>query len=147
MLNKVNLIGRIGGTPEIKTMSDGDSLASFSLATSEGWKDKTTGEWKEKTEWHKIVCFGFNADKAKNFEKGTLLYVEGQLQTRKWTDKNGNDRYVTEIVLQKFNGMLKSLVKNEALELANTPIASTPELNLETKSSPVINGLDDEIPF
>tara|TARA_R100001377_G_scaffold11307_1_gene5647 strand:- start:218 stop:613 length:396 start_codon:yes stop_codon:yes gene_type:complete len=131
MLNKVQLIGRLGSPADVKTMQGGDNIATLSVATSESWKDKITNEWKEKTEWHKVVCFGFNADKAERFEKGTLLYVEGQLQTRKWTDKAGVDKYTTEIVLQKFNGTIRSLVKNEVASIVNTEVAQ----------------MDDEIPF
>ena len=129
-LNKVQLIGRLGKPPEIKTMADGDKIATIALATSESWKDKITNEWKDKTEWHKIVAFGYNAEKAEKMAKGALVYIEGQLQTRKWTDSNGIDKYTTEIVLQKYNGTLKGLEKN-----------------ITTNHSKVANSMDDDIPF
>ena len=112
MLNKVQLIGRLGKTPEIRQTNSGDAVASFSLATSKGWKDKTTQEWKENTQWHNVVCFGYNADKAAKLSKGQLVYVEGELQTREWTDKQGITKRITEVVLQKFDGTIKSLEKS-----------------------------------
>lgn len=112
MLNKVTLIGHLGKDPEIRTMQSGDRVANFSLATTERWKDKTTGEKKEKTEWHRIVIF----NKAlvdlseKYIRKGSKIYLEGQLETRKWSDsKTGEDKYSTEIVLRPFNGQIVML--------------------------------------
>jgi single-strand DNA-binding protein len=110
MLNKVTLIGNLGKDPEIRSTSDGQEIANFSLATTERWKDKNTGDKKEKTEWHKIVVFNSLVNIVKNYvKKGTKLYVEGQLQTRKWTDNNGIDKYTTEIILQNFNSNLQIL--------------------------------------
>lgn len=111
MLNKVTLIGNLGKDPEIKSTQDGRELANFSLATTEKWKDKNTGEKKEKTEWHNVVVFSQGlVGVVKNYvKKGTKLYIEGQLQTRKWTDNNGVDKYTTEIVLQNFNSNLQIL--------------------------------------
>jgi single-strand DNA-binding protein len=110
-INKVILIGNLGKDPEIRNTNDGKEIASLSLATSESWKDNKTGEKKEKTEWHRIVVFsqGLVQVIKQYVKKGSKLYIEGQLQTRKWTDKNGVDRYSTEIVLQGFNSTLQIL--------------------------------------
>jgi len=116
MLNKVTLIGNLGQDPDIRQTSDGRELANLSLATTEKWKDKNTGEKREKTEWHRVVIFNQSLVAIiKNYvKKGSKLYVEGQLQTRKWTDNNGVDKYTTEIVLQNFNSTLLILSnKNE----------------------------------
>ncbi len=111
MLNKAILIGNLGQDPDIRQTSDGRELANFSLATTEYWKDKNTGEKKDKTEWHRVVVFNQGlVNLVKNYvKKGTKLYIEGQLQTRKWTDNNGIDKYTTEIVLQNFNSSLQIL--------------------------------------
>lgn len=113
-INKVILVGNVGGDPEIRNTNDGREIASFSLATSESWKDKNTGEKKDKTEWHRIVVFSQGlVGIVKNYvKKGSKLYLEGQLQTRKWTDNNGVDKYTTEIVLQNFNSTLQILDSN-----------------------------------
>ena len=110
-LNKVMLIGNLGRDPEIRRTQDGRAIANFSIATSESWKDRNTGERKEKTEWHRVVCFseGLNRVIEQYVKKGTKVYVEGQLQTRKWQDQNGQDKYTTEVVLQGFNGTLTLL--------------------------------------
>lgn len=110
-INKVILIGNVGGDPEIRNTNDGREIASFSLATSESWKDKATGEKKDKTEWHRIVVFSQGlVGIVKNYvKKGSKLYIEGQLQTRKWTDNNGVDKYTTEVVMQNFNSTLQIL--------------------------------------
>lgn len=107
-LNKVMLIGNLGKDPEIRKTQSGKPIANFSIATSETWKDKTTGEKKEKTEWHNIVVFneGLAGVVERYVKKGSKVYIEGALQTRKWQDKDGNDRYSTEIVLQAYNGQL-----------------------------------------
>lgn len=110
-VNKVILVGNVGKDPEIRATQDGKEIANFSIATSDSWKDKHTGERKEKTEWHKIVVFNPNlVSVIKSYvKKGSKLYLEGQLQTRKWTDNNLIERYSTEIVLQNFNGVLVML--------------------------------------
>jgi len=110
-VNKAIVVGNVGGEPEVRSTQDGSKIASFSLATSEGWKDKVTGERKDKTEWHRIVVFNPNLVEVveKYVHKGTKLYVEGQLQTRQWTDKEGKERYTTEIVLSRFRGELTIL--------------------------------------
>ena len=109
-VNKVILIGNLGRDPEIRTMQNGNKVANLNLATSESWRDKTSGERKEKTEWHRVVIFGKLADIAEQYlKKGAKVYVSGQLQTRKWQDKDGQDKYTTEVVLQGFNGELTML--------------------------------------
>lgn len=114
-VNKVILIGNCGKDPECRTMQNGTKVANVSLATSESWKDKSTGERKEKTEWHRVVIFGQSADFAERYvKKGSKLYVCGQLQTRKWTDKDGVEKYSTEVVLQGFNSELTMLDGKQA---------------------------------
>ena len=110
-VNKVILIGNLGKDPEARSMNNGGEVVSFSIATSENWNDKQSGERREKTEWHNIVIFNENLGRiAKQYlRKGSSVYVEGQLQTRKWQDQSGNDRYTTEIVLQRFRGELTLL--------------------------------------
>lgn len=110
-VNKVILIGNIGKDPEIRSTQDGKEIASLTLATSDSWKDKSTGERKEKTEWHRISIFNENlVNVVKNYvKKGSKLYIEGQLQTRKWTDKDGVEKYSTEVVLQNFGGVIQML--------------------------------------
>lgn len=107
-LNKVTLIGNLGKDPEVRSMQNGKSVANFSLATTESWKDRTTGERRDKTEWHNIVVFseGLVRVAQSYLKKGSKIYIEGQLQTRKWQDQNGADRYTTEIVLQNYNSTL-----------------------------------------
>jgi len=110
-LNKVQLIGNVGADPEIRRTQSGTSIANLRIATSESWRDKNSGERKEKTEWHTVSCFNEGLCKVieQYVKKGDKLYIEGQLQTRKWQDQSGNDRYSTEIVLQAFNGTLTML--------------------------------------
>jgi single-strand DNA-binding protein len=105
-VNKVILIGNLGRDPEVRTSQDGSKIVTLNLATSESWKDKGSGERKEKTEWHRIVVFNPNlADIAERYcKKGSKLYIEGALQTRKWTDKDGQERYTTEVVIGRFKG-------------------------------------------
>lgn len=107
-LNKVTLIGNLGKDPEIRRTQDGRPIAVFSVATTESWKDKNTGEKREKTEWHNVVVFseGLAGVVEKYIKKGSKVYIEGQLQTRKWQDKDGNDRYSTEIILQNMSSQL-----------------------------------------
>ena len=110
-VNRVVLVGRVGKDPEIRTLNSGDKVANFTLATSETWRDRQSGERKEKTEWHRVSVFNENIAKVveQYVRKGALLYVEGSLQTRKWTDQSGVEKYATEIVLQKFRGELTML--------------------------------------
>ena len=145
-LNKVFLIGRLGADPEIKQMVNGKNVARLSLATSDTWKDKNTGERKEKTEWHRIVIFneGLVNVVQQYLKKGAQIYVEGQITTRKWKDEqSGQDKYSTEIVLQGYNSTLKMLnTKN-----SNDSISQKSETSSEETSSQTPNDLDDDIPF
>ena len=148
-LNKVLLIGRLGADPEIKQMVNGKNVARLSLATSQSWKDKSTGERKEKTEWHRVVIFneGLVNIVQQYLKKGANIYIEGQLSTRKWKDEtSGQDKYSTEIVLQGYNSsltMLDSRGKVENSNLVNENKSSLPKENLNQDNS----DLDDEIPF
>jgi single-strand DNA-binding protein len=110
-VNKVILIGNLGRDPEVRSMQDGNKIVQLSVATSEQWKDRNSGERKERTEWHRVVIFNDRlADVAEKYlRKGSKVYLEGQLQTRKWTDKEGQDRYTTEVVLGRFRGELTML--------------------------------------
>ncbi len=110
-VNKVILVGNLGADPEIRRTQDGRPIANFNIATSESWRDKSTGERREKTEWHRVVVFNEGLCKIieQYVKKGSKIYIEGALQTRKWTNKEGNDQYTTEVVLQGFNGNLTML--------------------------------------
>ena len=112
-VNKVILIGNLGKDPEVRRMQDGRPIVNFSVATSDTWRDKATGERKERTEWHRVVIFNENIAKiAKQYlKKGSKVYLEGSLQTRKWQDQSGQDKYTTEVVLQGFNAQLTMLDK------------------------------------
>ena len=148
-LNKVLLIGRLGADPEVKQMVNGKSVARLSLATSNSWKDKNTGEKKEKTEWHRIVVFneGLVNVIQQYVKKGTQLYIEGQLATRKWKDeKSGVDRYSTEVVLQGFNSTFTILSSKNS---ENTNLQESPEnkSSLPNDENVPSSDLDDEIPF
>ena len=148
-LNKVLLIGRLGADPEIKQMVNGKNVARLSLATSNTWKDKNTGEKKEKTEWHRVVIFneGLVNVVQQYVKKGAQVYIEGQLTTRKWKDeKSGSDRYSTEIVLQGFNSSFKILSsKNSQVDSIQDSSSEKSSLPNDQGSPP--NDLDDEIPF
>jgi len=110
-VNKVILIGNLGRDPEVRSTQDGMKIVNFTLATSERWKDRSSGEQRERTEWHRVVIFNENLGRIAEqyLRKGSSVYVEGQLQTRKWQDQSGNDRYSTEVVLQRFRGELTLL--------------------------------------
>jgi len=110
-VNKVTLIGNLGRDPEIRSLQDGNKVANLSVATSESWRDKTTGERREKTEWHRVVIFNERIIDVveKYLKKGAKIYLEGALQTRKWTDQSGVEKYTTEVVLQRFRGELTML--------------------------------------
>jgi single-strand DNA-binding protein len=110
-VNKVILIGNLGRDPEIRTMQNGNRVANLSLATSESWKDRTSGERKERTEWHRVVIFNDRLVEIaeKYLKKGSKVYLEGQIQTRKWTDQSGQEKYTTEVVLQQYRGELTML--------------------------------------
>ena len=148
-LNKVQLIGRLGADPEVKQMVNGKNVARLSIATSQSWKDKTSGERKEKTEWHRVVIFneGLVNVVQQYLKKGANVYVEGQLSTRKWKDEStGQDKYSTEIVLQGYNSsltMLDGRNKNESSNLVSDNKSSLPKDSLNQDNT----DLDDEIPF
>lgn len=110
-VNKVIIVGNLGRDPEIRSMPNGDRVANLSIATSESWKDKSSGEKKEKTEWHRVVIFNDNIVKVveQYVKKGSTVYVEGQLQTRKWVDQSGVEKYSTEVVVSRFKGELTML--------------------------------------
>ncbi|MDN3699387.1 MULTISPECIES: single-stranded DNA-binding protein [Vibrio] len=109
-VNKVILVGNLGNDPEIRYMPNGSAVANITIATSESWRDKATGEPREKTEWHRVALFGKLAEVAGEYlRKGSQVYIEGQLQTRKWQDQSGQDRYTTEVVVQGFNGVMQML--------------------------------------
>ena len=142
-LNKVTLIGNVGKEPEIRSLNDGRELANFSLATTESWKDKMTGDRKDKTEWHRIVCFNDGLVRViKNYvKKGTKLYIEGQLQTRKWVDNENQEKYTTEIVLQNFNSTLILLDSKGEVSQNNMSESNNNVSNFDNSD------LDDEVPF
>ena len=144
-LNKVLLIGRLGADPEIKQMVNGKSVARLSLATSQSWKDKNSGEKKEKTEWHRIVVFneGLVNVVQQYLKKGAQIYVEGQITTRKWKDEqSGQDKYSTEIVIQGFNSSLTMLGGQ-----SNSSIPTNQNNQATDEISQTSNDLDDDIPF
>ena len=142
-VNKVILVGNLGKDPEVRRMTSGDPVVNLSIATSESWRDKASGEKKEKTEWHRVVIFNKNlAEVAEKYlRKGSKVYVEGQLQTRKWTDKDGAEKYSTEVVLQNFRGELTMLDGRNGGEGGGSRGAG------EAPASFQRDELDDEIPF
>ena len=145
-LNKVLLIGRLGADPEIKQMVNGKSVARLSLATSQSWKDKSTGEKKEKTEWHRIVVFneGLVNVVQQYLKKGAQIYVEGQLSTRKWKDEqSGQDKYSTEILIQGYNSSLTMLGGGNQSSIPSQDSKQA----IEDTSQAAPNDLDDDIPF
>jgi len=146
-LNKVLLIGRLGADPEIKQMVNGKNVARFSLATGQTWKDKNTGEKKQKTEWHRVVIFneGLVNVIQQYLKKGSQVYIEGQLSTRKWRDeKSGQDKYSTEVVLQGYNSSL-TMLGGKINNGDNIKSVTASPSNEDTESAP--GDLDDEIPF
>ena len=148
-LNKVLLIGRLGADPEIKQMVNGKSVARLSLATSQSWKDKNTGEKKEKTEWHRIVVFneGLVNVVQQYLKKGAQVYIEGQLSTRKWKDEqSGQDKYSTEIIIQGYNSSL-TMLGGGGRGIQNDNSSETISKNSDEASKIEQNDLDDEIPF
>jgi len=148
-LNKVQLIGRLGADPEIKQMVNGKNVARLSIATSQSWKDKSSGERKEKTEWHRVVIFneGLVNIVQQYLKKGANVYLEGQLTTRKWRDeKSGQDKYSTEIVLQGYNSSLTMLDGKNKVSSSNETSKDKSSLPNDDMSQ-VSSDLDDEIPF
>ena len=160
-VNKVILIGNLGKDPETRRLPSGDPVVNFTLATNETWRDKTSGERKEKTEWHNIVVFNENLCKIveQYCKKGTKVYLEGQLQTRKWQDQSGADRYTTEVVLQRFRGELQLLDSRSGAEgrdsFPDEGGGRTSSFNRAAASDrkPALSGgggggeIDDDIPF
>ena len=146
-LNKVLLIGRLGNDPEIKPMQNGKNVAILSLATSESWKDKNTGEKKEKTEWHRVVIFneGLVNVVQKYLKKGSQVYVEGQLNTSKYTDNSGQEKFSTQIVIQGYNSSLTML--GASSKSNDNSINQDSPSNLPSGDNDVKSGLDDEVPF
>lgn len=149
-INKVILIGNLGADPEIRYMPSGSAVANVTLATSEAWKDKTTGEQQDKTEWHRVVFFSRLAEIAGEYlRKGSKIYIEGRLQTRKWQDKNGQDRYTTEIIANEMQ-MLDS--KGAGGSTSPSEYAQHSQEQHSTKSAAATDvrgdeNFDDDIPF
>jgi single-strand DNA-binding protein len=162
-VNKVILIGNLGKDPEVRRLNSGDQVVSFSVATSETWRDKSSGERKERTEWHNVVIFNENLGKvAEQYcKKGTKVYLEGQLQTRKWQDQSGADRYTTEVVLQRFRGELQLLDSRGGADRESFPEEGAPRSSGFNRAGtsdrrPALSGggggagagpIDDDIPF
>ena len=151
-INKVILIGNLGRDPEIRSTQDGTRVANFTLATNETWRDRESGERRERTEWHRIVIFNERlVDIAEQYlRKGSKIYVEGQIQTRKWTDQSGQERYTTEVVLQRFRGeltMLDSAPAGAQPVEGGSPGGGGSESEPAEGGSKVGEDLDDEIPF
>ncbi|MGH7066851.1 MAG: single-stranded DNA-binding protein [Acetobacteraceae bacterium] len=168
-VNKVILVGNLGRDPEVRTTQEGQKIVQFSLATSESWNDRASGERKERTEWHRVVIFNDRlADVAERFlRKGRKVYVEGALQTRKWTDQSGQEKYTTEIVLGRFRGELTLLDAGGAGEGADMRSGGAPRVERQPHGSGAPAGaapggagggagwesgkaageIDDEIPF
>jgi len=155
-VNKVILIGNLGADPEIRSLGSGDRVANLRIATSETWRDRNSGERKEKTEWHRVVVFNENIVKVcENYlRKGSTVYIEGAIQTRKWTDQSGQEKYSTEIVLQKFRGELTMLggrggdaEQAEGGGYGGGNFSSGPRQSSSRPSEDFSANLDDEIPF
>ena len=161
-VNKVILIGNLGRDPEVRFMQDGDKIVNFSMATSENWKDRQTGERRERTEWHRVVIFNQHiAGVAEQYlKKGAKVYIEGALQTRKWTGQDGQERYTTEVVLQRFRGELTMLDRRgerpgDYADGDPGPGSQEPSWNgadggagpTDAPGGPPGGNLDDEIPF
>ena len=151
-INKVILVGNVGNEPEIKTFQNGNKVANLSIATSERWKDKETGEPKSLTEWHRVVIFNtiFINLAEKYVKKGSKIYIEGQLQTRKWQDSNGIEKYSTEIVLQNYRGEILLLDRqdnNDQPISLNQKENNNSEIESNKQKVNTIEDLDDDIPF
>ena len=154
-VNKVTLVGNLGRDPEIRAMQNGDKIVQISIATSDRWKDKSTGEQRERTEWHRVVIFNEALGKIAEqyLKKGSTVYIEGQLQTRKWTDQqSGQEKYTTEVVLQRYRGELTLLGSRPDNQLnnehQNSQIdQSDVQVDGNSRTSNVASDLDDEIPF
>jgi len=146
-INKVILVGNIGAKPEVKYSSNGSAIANLSVATSETWNDKNSGEKQEKTEWHRVSLYGKLAEIAGQYlDTGSKVYVEGKLQTRKWQDQSGQDRYTTEIVVSGYGGTLQMLDRREGMARGGQ---SAPSNNMSNDTVEVADnsGFEDDIPF
>lgn len=148
-INKVILVGNVGQDPEIRSTQDGREIANFSIATSESWKDKNTGEKKDKTEWHRVVVFSQGlVGVIKNYvKKGTKLYLEGSLQTRKWTDNQGVEKTTTEIVLQNYNSTMQILDSRERNSSSHDSYQSSNSKKSSNRDDIAVEENDDEVPF
>ena len=150
-VNKVTLVGNLGRDPEVRAMQNGDKIIQLSVATSDRWKDKSTGEQRERTEWHRVVIFNDALGKIAEqyLKKGSTVYLEGQLQTRKWTDQqSGLEKYTTEVVLQRYRGELTLLGSRPVNQISNDQQnAEIDQSNQISMSDDIASDLDDEIPF
>lgn len=160
-VNKVILVGNLGRDPEVRSMQSGDKVVNLALATSESWKDKATGERKERTEWHRVVIFNQGlVNVAENYlSKGSKIYIEGQLETRKWTDQNGQEKYSTEVVLRPYRGELAMLDSrgggNQGASYGGMSDSAGggasfdpgPNMQQNQQSQAPVDELEDEIPF
>ena len=146
-VNKVILIGNLGRDPEVRTFQNGGKVCNFSIATSETWKDRNSCERQERTNWHNIAIFNENLAQIADqyLRKGSKVYVEGQLETRKWQDQAGNDRYTTEVVLRNFRGELTLLEGRN--ENSNSNFSENASIDDESSDKVLTNDIDDEIPF
>ena len=147
-VNKVILIGNLGREPEVRTMQNGGKVCNLSIATSERWKDRNSGEQQEKTEWHRVVVFDDRlVDVAEQYlQKGAKVFLEGELQTRKWTDQSGQEKYTTEVVLRRFRGQLVMLDSRGGGISSDNQQNYTPPVDKGIADA-VGDDLDDEIPF
>jgi single-strand DNA-binding protein len=150
-VNKVTLIGNLGKDPEVRNAQSGEKIVNLTVATGESWTDRNTGERKERTEWHRVVIFNDRlGDVAEKYlRKGSKVYLEGSLQTRKWTDQQGVDRYQTEVVLSKFRGDLTLLDSRSAAQPEQRPPTRTtePARPAPSRQKAPAGDIDDEIPF
>ena len=150
-VNKVTLVGNLGRDPEVRAMQNGDKIIQLSVATSDRWKDKSTGEQRERTEWHRVVIFNDALGKIAEqyLKKGSTVYLEGQLQTRKWTDQqSGQEKYTTEVVLQRYRGELTLLGSRPENQISNDQQNDEIDQSNQTSmSDDIASDLDDEIPF
>ena len=150
-VNKVILVGNLGRDPEVRYSPNGSAVANITLATSESWKDKTSGEKQEKTEWHRVVFFGRLAEIAGEYlKKGAQIYVEGRLQTRKWTDKEGHERYTTEIVageMQMLGSRGGAGAPSDNFNQDQAPAENTSAKKAAPSNAAVAGDFDDDIPF
>ena len=152
-INKVILVGNLGAKPEIKYASNGNAISNLSVATSESWTDKSTGQKQERTEWHRVSLFGKVAEIAGQYlDKGSKVYVEGKLQTRKWQDQNGQDRYTTEVVISGYSGTLQMLDRRDDMSSNAASQQAQPQAQNSTQPAPAITPVasdefEDDIPF